>query len=86
MLMIKVYLEYKAETKIWLYVHISFCPYCKVLYDKKLAEEYIECLLKEIELVGSMNEGTKKFATSLYFGGGSPGSTKSYDGTPARFC
>lgn len=61
-----------------LYVHIpfcksicNFCPYCKIKYDKELCDEYIDCLLKEIRLVGSQYPEKKK-ASSLYFGGGTP--------------
>ena len=61
-----------------LYVHIpfcrsicSFCPYCKVVYEPKLCDRYIDALLREIRLVGAGREG-KKEVTSLYFGGGSP--------------
>lgn len=61
-----------------LYVHIpfcksicNFCPYCKVLYEPELCEQYIQALLKEIHFIGSQHKG-KKTATSLYFGGGTP--------------
>ena len=61
-----------------LYVHIpfcksicSFCPYCKVLYDKETADRYIDALLREIRLVGGTMKA-KKQVTSLYFGGGTP--------------
>ena len=61
-----------------LYVHIpfcksicSFCPYCKVAYEKALCDQYIDALLREIHLVGSQHSG-KKRTTSLYFGGGTP--------------
>lgn len=61
-----------------LYVHIpfcksicSFCPYCKVKYEKDLCDKYIDALIREIHLVGSQHSG-KKTTTSLYFGGGTP--------------
>jgi len=61
-----------------LYVHIpfclsvcSFCPYCKVIYNKDMAVKYKEALLKEINLAGSGIENPRE-ATSLYFGGGTP--------------
>ena len=64
--------------QLGLYVHIpfckkicSFCPYCKVPYEKALCDRYIDALLREIHLVGSQHPG-KKTATSLYFGGGTP--------------
>ena len=73
------FLSYSDTEKLGLYVHIpfcrslcEFCPYCKVVYEKSLAEKYIAALLKEIEMVGKMNGGKKKTVTSLYFGGGTP--------------
>lgn len=71
-------LEYAKADNLGLYIHIPFCrsiccfcPYCKSLYEEKLALGYIDALIKEIELVGkSLSE--KKEVTSLYFGGGSP--------------
>ncbi|GHU85157.1 coproporphyrinogen III oxidase [Clostridia bacterium] len=72
------HLDYADLKNLGLYVHIpfchsicSFCPYCKVLYDRDLAAKYKEALLSEIKLVGNMNDG-KKCVTSLYFGGGTP--------------
>ncbi|NMA67030.1 MAG: radical SAM protein [Clostridiaceae bacterium] len=72
-------LEYQNTKKLGLYVHIpfcrsvcDFCPYCKVVYNKKLAAEYVEALLKEIQMVGSSEDINKKQVTSLYFGGGTP--------------
>lgn len=64
--------------QLGLYVHIpfckkicSFCPYCKVPYEKTLCDRYIDALLREIHLVGGQYSG-KKTTTSLYFGGGTP--------------
>lgn len=61
-----------------LYVHIpfcrsicDFCPYCKVEFDQKMCNNYIDALKKEIELV-SHGLNSPKEVTSLYFGGGSP--------------
>ena len=61
-----------------LYVHIpfcksicNFCPYCKVRYSAELCDRYINCLIEEINLVGSQHAGRKK-VSSLYFGGGTP--------------
>ena len=61
-----------------LYVHIpfcaqicNFCPYCKVRFEKDLCDRYIDALIREIHMVGSMHPGKKK-VTSLYFGGGTP--------------
>ena len=71
-------LPYDEEAEFGLYVHIpfcksicNFCPYCKVIYDEKTANVYIDALIKEIHLVGKQWNGRRK-ATSLYFGGGTP--------------
>lgn len=71
-------LPYSQLENLGLYIHIpfcksicSFCPYCKVPYEKTLCERYIDALLQEIHIVGSQNPGRKK-VTSLYFGGGTP--------------
>ncbi len=71
-------LDFEGLDELGLYVHIpfcrsicSFCPYCKVVYDHELAEEYLAALLGEIELVGNTMSGPKE-VTSLYFGGGTP--------------
>ncbi|MCK5044059.1 radical SAM protein [Candidatus Pacearchaeota archaeon] len=60
-----------------LYIHIPFCknscpycPYIKTFYNKDLAREYKNALLKEISLYYDYF-GKKNF-TSLYFGGGTP--------------
>ena len=72
-------LEYQNVEKPGLYIHIpfcrticDFCPYCKVLYDERMAEQYINALLKEIDMVGNMRGNERKEVSSLYFGGGSP--------------
>lgn len=61
-----------------LYVHIpfcrtlcSFCPYCKVLYNRETAAKYKTALLKEIDLAGQHLQNKKK-VSDLYFGGGTP--------------
>jgi len=71
-------LPYTSCSGLGLYIHIpfcrticSFCPYCKVPYDKVLCDRYINALLKEIRFVGDQ-AGEKKVVTSLYFGGGTP--------------
>lgn len=71
-------LDFENTEPLGLYVHIpfcrslcSFCPYCKVIYDRTLAEQYIAALLCEIETVGSQLKKRKQ-VTSLYFGGGTP--------------
>lgn len=72
-------LAYQNSEKVGLYVHIpfcrsicDFCPYCKTIFDKELASRYVDALLQEIDMVGSMAGGEKTQVTSLYFGGGSP--------------
>lgn len=69
----------KNTRNLGLYVHIpfcrtlcDFCPYCKYVYDKDIANQYIEALLKEIDMVGRATQEDKKQVTSLYFGGGTP--------------
>ncbi len=71
-------LPLEGANPLGLYVHIpfcrslcTFCPYCKVVYDPALAQDYLEGVLEEIRLVGSQWPGRRQ-ATSLYFGGGSP--------------
>ena len=71
-------LSFEDIEGLGLYIHIpfcksicSFCPYCKVLYEKKTADRYIDALIREIRLVGGMLTEKKK-VTSLYFGGGTP--------------
>lgn len=73
------FLTYDQTDNLGLYVHIpfcrslcTFCPYCKTVYNKKLASDYVEALLKEIDMVGNRNSMEKKTVTSLYFGGGTP--------------
>lgn len=72
------HLDYEGAERLGLYVHIpfcrticSFCPYCKVVYDKTMAKAYKEALLKEISLVGGRSNYPKE-VTSLFFGGGTP--------------
>lgn len=71
------YINLNNKENLGLYIHIPFCeiicpfcPYNKVLYDKNLAFEYKEALLKEIKL--SNTRYKKQNITSLYFGGGTP--------------
>lgn len=71
-------LSYGDCRSLGLYVHIpfcksicNFCPYCKQLYSKELAERYVDALLREIDLVGG-GATERRRVTSLYFGGGTP--------------
>ena len=60
-----------------LYLHIPFCrqicPYCpynKVIYQERLAGQYVDAVLKEIEIYANIL-GDKPI-TSFYIGGGTP--------------
>ena len=71
-------LPFSECENLGLYVHIpfcrkicSFCPYCKVKYEKEKCDRYINALIREIDRVGSQYSG-KKTVTSLYIGGGTP--------------
>ena len=71
-------LDYESCDQLGLYVHIpfcrqicSFCPYCKVLYNEEVCNNYIDHLIAEIKLVTQQSKQRKE-VTSLYFGGGSP--------------
>ena len=71
-------LPFADLNNLGLYVHIpfcrsicSFCPYCKVRYEKEICDKYIDALIREIHMVGSQYDG-RKTVTSLYFGGGTP--------------
>lgn len=71
-------LPFSELDNLGLYVHIpfcrsicSFCPYCKVAYEKELCDKYIDALIREIHFVGAQHKG-RKTVTSLYFGGGTP--------------
>ncbi|MCX6087641.1 MAG: coproporphyrinogen-III oxidase family protein [Caldiserica bacterium] len=70
-------IQFTRLEEIGLYVHIPFCkslcpycPYCRIPYDKKLASEYLEALLKEIDLY-KIKVG-KVEISSIYIGGGTP--------------
>jgi len=59
------------------YVHIPFCknlcPYCpynRVPYDEGMMSKYLDALKLEIE--AKRTSGEKRFASSVYFGGGTP--------------
>jgi len=71
-------IEYKPRIKqVGLYIHIpfckkicNFCPYNKILYDKKLSEKYIEALINELRLLKDKFQSNE--ITSIYVGGGTP--------------
>lgn len=59
-----------------IYIHIpfcdkicSYCDFCKVLYNKKLVDKYLDCLEKEIK-----SNYLGEVITTLYIGGGTPSS------------
>ncbi|MDE5872910.1 MAG: coproporphyrinogen III oxidase family protein, partial [Lachnospiraceae bacterium] len=61
-------------------VHIPYCyKKCEFCYykslelgDESVPDEYIQALLKEIELVSGMPQIQSKVVSSVYFGGGTP--------------
>ncbi|MCM1273245.1 MAG: coproporphyrinogen III oxidase family protein [Clostridium sp.] len=63
-----------------LYVHIPYCyKKCEFCYYKSLElgdasvpDEYIQALLREIEMVSSIPQIQSKTVSSVYFGGGTP--------------
>jgi len=72
--------RYKSNLEIVntsVYVHIPFCknlcPYCpynRIPYDEKQMSEYVDALNMEIK--NKEISGGKRFASSVYFGGGTP--------------
>ncbi len=71
-------LPYENCEGLGLYIHIpfcqtlcTFCPYCKVPYNRELCDRYLDALLREIHQVGGSSPG-KTRVTSLYIGGGTP--------------
>ncbi|MGL4696646.1 radical SAM family heme chaperone HemW [Enterococcus larvae] len=66
-----------AKSKVSAYIHIPFCEhicfYCdfnKVFLEGQPVDEYIEALLKEIQLTTAKHPG--KYMETLYIGGGTP--------------
>lgn len=52
-------LNFCDEKNLGLYIHIpfckkicEFCPYCKVVYNENVCENYVDYLIKEINMVG----------------------------------
>ena len=67
-------LNFADEKELGLYVHIpfcrslcSFCPYCKVVYDKNTAKRYKVALLKDIEMVGSKLKEKKEVTIEIHW-------------------
>ena len=63
-----------------LYLHIpfcmqicSYCDFCKMFYNEKMVNDYLEELEKEIEI-----NYQKDTLRTIYIGGGTPSSLKSY--------
>jgi oxygen-independent coproporphyrinogen-3 oxidase len=63
--------------QIGLYIHIpfckkicNFCPYNKIVYDKKLAEQYIPALKRELNFIKKKSPSIT--INSIYVGGGTP--------------
>ncbi|KAJ3446349.1 coproporphyrinigen iii oxidase [Anaeramoeba flamelloides] len=62
-----------------LYIHVpfckkicSYCGYVKMIDQEKIRNRYVDCLIKEIEVVGRSVKGQSKKVNSLHFGGGTP--------------
>lgn len=72
--------------ELLLYVHLPFC-FAECLFcnsfphpvNREVQDEYLECLLKEIELVASRGVFAGKKARGVYFGGGTPTSYSNRD-------
>ncbi|MFH2137270.1 MAG: radical SAM protein [Candidatus Omnitrophota bacterium] len=65
------------QKEFGLYIHVPFCksmcpycPYTKVLYDKYLAGEFKQAIIRELKLYFE-KLGKRKFS-SIYIGGGTP--------------
>ena len=73
--------NYTQPQDISLYIGIPFCPtrcsYCSFVSrtvgkKKTLLEEYLQCLLREIEFTGKLLKESGVTVRSLYIGGGTP--------------
>jgi oxygen-independent coproporphyrinogen-3 oxidase len=72
--------EQTAETPLGLYIHIPFCrKRCKFCYfrvytnqNAKAIEDYVQSLIREIELVSQQPGVTGRELLFVYFGGGTP--------------
>ncbi|MFA5508293.1 MAG: coproporphyrinogen-III oxidase family protein [Vulcanimicrobiota bacterium] len=71
------YSELDLTTDLNVYVHVpfckqfcSFCGYFKTIYTEELQEQFVEAVVKEIELRRGCFEG--KTVKTLHFGGGTP--------------
>lgn len=74
------------EPEVLLYVHLPFCfsecYFCNSYphnVNKKVQEEYLENILKEIELFAARGFFTGRRAKGIYFGGGTPTSFSNHD-------
>lgn len=80
------FLNKKDLNRLWrkehfnLYVHIPYCQEkCEFCYyrserlgDEEVPEDYVQALLKEIDLISRLPQVQRKVASSVYFGGGTP--------------
>jgi oxygen-independent coproporphyrinogen-3 oxidase len=76
----------KEEDEILLYVHLPFCfsecLFCNsfpLKVDKEVQQEYLQHVLKEIELFSEQGFFKGKKAKCIYFGGGTPTSFSNSD-------
>lgn len=69
------------ENDICVYIGIPFCPtrcrYCSFVSmpmgkQQKLIEPYVDCLVKEMEIVTNLAENAGKKVKAVYIGGGTP--------------
>ena len=63
------------------YIHIPFCnricnycDFCKILYNKKYIDRYLDCLEKEIK-----DRYKGEYVDSIYIGGGTPSSLNVFE-------
>ncbi|MCA8995283.1 MAG: radical SAM protein, partial [Planctomycetaceae bacterium] len=69
-----------AKTPLGLYIHIPFCrKRCKFCYfrvytnqNAKAIEDYVQALIREIELISQKPAVTGRELLVVYFGGGTP--------------
>ena len=78
--------ESVTEREILLYIHLPFC-FSECLFcnsfpfkaDKQVQREYLEYLLRELQLYASLGVLTGKVVKCIYFGGGTPTSFANED-------
>ena len=81
-------LEKINSSAVSLYVSIPFCPtrcsYCSFVSHSmdsavKLIPDYIDCLCRELEIIGKIISDTNTPVDTIYFGGGTPTSISAHD-------